>query len=206
MAGNLPGVECARRRRSGGWSDSPAAVATRRSSFCLYASKHETSHLTSSSTSSPRSALYQAYQDEKLGGVAREAKERLDERLRTGRKSETSSSSRRQICRPEKSREAGGDGSGRVMGELQQLQTGVYGQKKSGGGSGGSKRFSWAKLGWKAAEQEECAVCLERFRPGDTLVHPPCAHRFHCKCLAPWLETNSHCPCCRMEILLQTIK
>lgn len=54
MAGMLPGVECARRRRfhqSGGWSDSPGTAGhgcTRRSSFCLYASSHE-SHLSSSS-------------------------------------------------------------------------------------------------------------------------------------------------------------
>ncbi|OMO80399.1 E3 ubiquitin-protein ligase arkadia-like isoform 1 [Corchorus olitorius] len=55
MAGMLPGVECARRRRfhqSGGSSDSPTTAAiglTRRSSFCLYASNHETHHSSVSS-------------------------------------------------------------------------------------------------------------------------------------------------------------
>lgn len=47
MAGMLPGVESARRRRvhkCGGFSDSPSFSShntSRRSSFCLYASNHE---------------------------------------------------------------------------------------------------------------------------------------------------------------------
>lgn len=46
MAGMLAGVECARRRRfhqSGGSSDSVRAF-TRRPSFCLYTSNHESLH------------------------------------------------------------------------------------------------------------------------------------------------------------------
>ena len=48
MAGMLPGVECARRRRchqNKVWSDSPHVAAqalTRRSVLCLYTSNHET--------------------------------------------------------------------------------------------------------------------------------------------------------------------
>ncbi|KAH1232780.1 putative RING finger protein P32A8.03c [Glycine max] len=76
------------------------------------------------------------------------------------------------------------------------LHTEEYGSKKSG-----SRRFSWTKWSWKASEQEECAVCLESFRVGETLIHLPCAHRFHDRCLKPWLENNSYCPCCRTTIL-----
>ncbi|XWS17042.1 hypothetical protein CRYUN_Cryun33cG0033800 [Craigia yunnanensis] len=190
MAGMLAGVECARRRRfhQSGWSsDSPsvaAAGSTRRSSFCLYTSNHETHHI--SVSSQQRSILIQAYQDEKLGGVAREAKERLDERLRSQRKSEPKRliSKKSLKCVDEKSL---------IQGEL---HTEVFGSKKSG-----QNRFSWAKLSWKASDQDECAICLERFKAGETLVHPPCAHRFHSRCLVPWLENNAHCPCCRMGIL-----
>lgn len=60
----LPGVECARRRRlhkSGGCVDSPSLSthnnSTRRSSFCLYASNHE-SRLSSSSSSLLVCTLY----------------------------------------------------------------------------------------------------------------------------------------------------
>ncbi|KAK2646714.1 hypothetical protein Ddye_021909 [Dipteronia dyeriana] len=89
MAGMLPGVECARRRRFHRSGDSPSManshVSTRRSSFCLYTSNHE-SHHTSISNSLQRSIINQMYHGEKLGGLAREAKERLNERLGTQRK------------------------------------------------------------------------------------------------------------------------
>lgn len=83
-----------------------------------------------------------------------------------------------------------------------ELQREVYGSKKSTSTRTGSRRFSWAKLSWKSSDQDECAVCLERFRPGETLVHLPCAHRFHSGCMVPWLENNAHCPCCRMGIAI----
>lgn len=51
-----------------------------------------------------------------------------------------------------------------------------------------------------AAEQDDCAVCLEELQDGDDLLQLPCAHRFHCSCVSPWLENSSHCPCCRMDI------
>ncbi|KAG7942665.1 hypothetical protein I3843_16G115600 [Carya illinoinensis] len=179
MAGMLPGVECARRRRfhqSGACSDSQITMAahggTRRSSFCLYRSNHEPQH--HNSTSLTRSLLNQAHQDEKLGEVAREAKERLDE------------SKESMKCVEDRSM---------VLGEL---QTEVFGTRKKGG----TRRFSWSKLNWKASDQDECAVSLEHFKAGGNLVHLPCAHRFHVKCLVPWLQNNAHCPCCKMGILI----
>ncbi|KAI4344230.1 hypothetical protein L6164_011480 [Bauhinia variegata] len=175
MAGMLPGVECARRRR---FHDSPAMAAhnsTRRSSFCLYTSNHESS--LSSSSSLQRSILHQARPNEMLGEAAREAKERLDERLRAQSKSENKRQNSKENLRSA------------VSGEL---QIEVYGSKKNV-----SRKFSWTKLRWKASEQDDCAVCLEAFRVGETLIHLPCAHRFHSKCLEPWLENNTHCPCCR---------
>ncbi|XP_022756502.1 probable E3 ubiquitin-protein ligase RHY1A [Durio zibethinus] len=190
MAGMLPGVEYARRRRfhrSEGPSDSPsvsAAGLTRRSSFGLYKSSHETHHC--SVSSQQRSTLIQAHQDEKLGGVAREAKERLDERLRSQRKPEPKRQTSKESLKCM-------DGRSLIQG---QLHTEVFGSKKFG-----QKRFSWSKLSWEASDQDECAICLERFKTGESLVHPPCAHRFHSRCLVPWLENNAHCPCCRTEIL-----
>ncbi|KAJ9141083.1 hypothetical protein P3X46_031660 [Hevea brasiliensis] len=193
MAGMLPGVESARRRRfhhSSG--DSPGGAAafglTRRSSFCLYTSNHETSHPFISFLQ--RSISNQAYEEEKLGGLAgaaRQAKERLDERLRTQRKS---ASKRHETVGSLRGAE------GRSM-AVRELQTEVFGSKKN---NGSNKKFNWAKLSWKATEQEECTICLERFKSGETLAHLPCAHRFHWRCLVPWLENNAHCPCCRMEI------
>ncbi|XP_027339075.1 probable E3 ubiquitin-protein ligase RHY1A isoform X2 [Abrus precatorius] len=181
MAGMLPGVECARRRRfhqSGGYMDLPSLAShtsTRRSSFCLYASNHE-----SRFSSLQRSNLYQAHPDENMLGAAREAKQRLDDKFRAQRMSENQS----MRCVE----------GGRTS--LAELQTEVYGSKKRG-----SRKLSWIKWSWKASEQEDCAVCLESFRVGETLINLPCAHRFHSNCLKPWLENNSHCPCCRTTIL-----
>ncbi|XAR66811.1 hypothetical protein NMG60_11013155 [Bertholletia excelsa] len=184
MAGTLPGVECARRRRfhqSGAWSESPVPAGhgqTRRSSFCLYTSKHE-SNLGSAHSLSRRTAN-PAYQDEKLGGVAREAKERLDERLRAQRKSEP---------KRKNSQEKMAVTEGRTE-RSKDLQTEVFGRKK----------FSWVRLIWKSTEPEDCAICLDKFKARETLVNLPCSHRFHSRCLDPWLQNNAHCPCCRMGI------
>ncbi|KAI8020993.1 hypothetical protein LOK49_LG03G01614 [Camellia lanceoleosa] len=175
MAGTLPGVEYARRRRfhqTSRWSESPTTAAfgsTRQSSFCLHSSNHE-SHLSSISNSLQRSTQRKVYEDEKLGGEARAAKVRLDERLRAQWNSETKRNNSQEKLRCMEGR--------RTMMATKDLQKEVFGLKKT---LVGSRRFmSWAKLGWKGSEeQEECAICLENFKNGQTLVHLPCTHRFH---------------------------
>ncbi|XP_022143236.1 E3 ubiquitin-protein ligase EL5 [Momordica charantia] len=189
MAGMLPGVECARRRRfhqSITSSDSPSTAAklgsTRRPSFCLYTSNRDF-HLTSSSTQQ-RSWSNQAFQNDKLGEIAREAKERLDERLKTRRRPETETVRKSRSKREEEVRSKGSEKEG-------EMTKGKEEERKK-------KLMSWGK--WKAWEQKECAVCLEGFRGGEPVVHLPCAHKFHSSCLVPWLQTNSHCPSCRFPI------
>ncbi|XP_059276486.1 uncharacterized protein LOC132030764 [Lycium ferocissimum] len=174
MAGMLPGVEHARRRRfhqrsGNNWLNS--------SSFCLYTSNYDQFHL-SSSSSKQRSAASHAYQDEKLIEISRKAKQRLDKKLsgQWNLESKWSTNNRQK-------------GQGFVCKE-------VFGLKKSV-----SKRFiNWAKMGWKSSEQDECIICLDQFRIMDNLMQLPCAHRFHSKCLEPWLESNANCPACRMKI------
>nr|DAD45124.1 TPA_asm: hypothetical protein HUJ06_003354 [Nelumbo nucifera] len=182
-----------KRFHQGGSSAEPLGIAghnrTRRTSFCLYTSSHET-HLNSSS-SLQRTKSNQSLLDEKLEGVAREAKERLDKKLRNPRKPER----KRHDSKGSLKCEDGGHGLHSVI--FESMQTERFGLK-----TGHSrKRFIWAMLGWKSSEQDQCVVCLEAFMAGQTLVHLPCAHRFHSRCLEPWLENNSHCPCCRMGIL-----
>ncbi|KAL0552704.1 hypothetical protein IC582_011825 [Cucumis melo] len=197
MAGMLPGVECARRRRfhhSINSSDSPSTAAksgsTRRPSFCLYTSNRDF-HLISSSSSQQRSLTNKAHQNEKLGEIAREAKERLDERLRTHRKPENSRSknSKNEEVKSKESRE-------KNNGERKEMRSTKGKEEET------RKRFSWGRklMKWKASEQDECSVCLERFRSGEPLLHLPCAHKFHSTCLVPWLQANAHCPCCRASL------
>ncbi|GMH18987.1 hypothetical protein Nepgr_020828 [Nepenthes gracilis] len=195
MAGTLPGVESARRRRIH-QSSSRSAIGTghgytRRPTFCLFTSNHDSHNLPV--TYLQRSGLSRASQDEELGELAREAKERLDEKLRAQRKPEIRRNS-------SDLNEVGLRCINRRTSMIRDLQTELFRLKKTRNSGGGSKRFIWGKLGWKPWEQEECAVCLEEFRLGENLMNLPCAHKFHSRCLTPWLEKNSHCPCCRKAI------
>ncbi|XP_042443113.1 RING-H2 finger protein ATL47-like isoform X1 [Zingiber officinale] len=180
MAGMLPGVECARRRRFGNSTESFSG--SRRSFFCLYTTSHEMHH---GRTSMQRSVLSKESSHEALGTVAREARERLDAKLKTQRPN--------------------GSGSVKVREQEEQLvvknlmDSGV--QREVFCGTKSRRRwFKWSKLGWEAAEPADCAVCLEDFKAGDVLVHLLCDHRFHCDCVLPWLETSSQCPCCRTSV------
>mmetsp|Transcript_12849 Transcript_12849/g.30346 ORF Transcript_12849/g.30346 Transcript_12849/m.30346 type:complete len:299 (+) Transcript_12849:147-1043(+) len=52
---------------------------------------------------------------------------------------------------------------------------------------------------------ECCAICLEEFSPGDTVVSgvKDCckSNRFHKDCIHRWLRINDSCPCCRSPMI-----
>lgn len=83
IAGMLPGVECARRRRLRQGGSAEAPCGTRRPSFCLYANGHDHAHLGSSGPKQRSSVCKETM----LDSNAREAKERLDQKLRSQRES-----------------------------------------------------------------------------------------------------------------------
>ncbi|KAL4571428.1 hypothetical protein LXL04_018187 [Taraxacum kok-saghyz] len=190
MAGMLPGVESARRRRihgSSGWCDSSSIVGSGFGSARIRVS-HDT-HFTTTSFLQ-RSMVNQTEEDEKLGGVAREAKERLDGRLRGHLKKD--------ITRKKSQERSGSVGRTTTPMVVENLQVEVFGLKKSG-----LRRLSWGRTGlsWKSMNQEECAICLDHLKANEKVIHLPCTHRFHSDCLVPWLERNSHCPCCRTIVI-----
>nr|XP_054586246.1 E3 ubiquitin-protein ligase znrf3 isoform X3 [Nothobranchius furzeri] len=49
----------------------------------------------------------------------------------------------------------------------------------------------------------DCAICLEKYIDGEELRVIPCAHRFHKKCVDPWLLQHHTCPHCRHNIIEQ---
>ncbi|CAH8478871.1 unnamed protein product [Heterobilharzia americana] len=51
------------------------------------------------------------------------------------------------------------------------------------------------------AEYEQCAICIEAFRPMDNLRILPCRHYFHKLCIDPWLLEQRSCPMCKLDIL-----
>ncbi|KAI6682364.1 hypothetical protein NL676_036245, partial [Syzygium grande] len=89
----LLGVEFSRRKRlyhSRGQPDSPIVTTTATTATARHFSFYTTQHAATSSSLQGRNIINQAYEDdEELGGVTREAKHRLDERLRIQRKPET---------------------------------------------------------------------------------------------------------------------
>ena len=47
----------------------------------------------------------------------------------------------------------------------------------------------------------ECPVCMEG-SCGDSITLL-CGHNFHRRCIVPWLQVNSSCPCCRAPVSCQ---
>jgi hypothetical protein len=163
-----------------------------------------------------RSRVMEMIHGSTLDSNAREAKERLDQKLRSKRevvikrytmrfrvsiwctaRTGTGYSGKEDLiscCRHHstgsiRSRGSGGEGSSSTSSSAA-VQREVYSKK------GVMRRL----IRWDAAEQAECAVCLDEFRAGDVLAHLPCGHRFHWACALPWLEGTSRCPFCRSAV------
>ena len=55
-----------------------------------------------------------------------------------------------------------------------------------------------AKDNAKDDNDEECNVCLDKMRSGETLTElKPCGHVFHKACVDEWFKTSNNCPVCR---------
>lgn len=52
----------------------------------------------------------------------------------------------------------------------------------------------------KISEPLQCSVCLDDFDKGSEAKEMPCKHKFHIRCIVPWLELHSSCPVCRYEL------
>ncbi|XP_062992424.1 RING finger protein 150 [Elgaria multicarinata webbii] len=48
---------------------------------------------------------------------------------------------------------------------------------------------------------DNCAVCIEGYKPNDIVRILPCRHLFHKSCVDPWLLDHRTCPMCKMNIL-----
>ncbi|CAM0151463.1 unnamed protein product [Urochloa decumbens] len=67
-------------------------------------------------------------------------------------------------------------------------------------GGGGSPRGSGASDSSDAESQ--CVICLAEYEDKDVLrTLPYCGHDFHLACIDLWLEQNTTCPVCRIQLL-----
>nr|XP_046175670.1 RING finger protein 150 [Oncorhynchus gorbuscha] len=48
---------------------------------------------------------------------------------------------------------------------------------------------------------DNCAVCIEGYKPNDVVRILPCRHLFHKNCVDPWLLDHRTCPMCKIDIL-----
>ncbi|XP_015080712.1 RING finger protein 150-like [Solanum pennellii] len=127
-----------------------------------------------------RSIGSHGYNNEDLGEKTREAKQRLDHKLRRTR------------SKDERFKDV----------EDRQVESGTLQKKEMAGvKQNGIKTFSRVIKQRNDIENDECTICLGKFKVGDNLMHLLCDHKFHSCCLVPWLENYVCCPCCRIEIL-----
>ncbi|XP_020852213.1 E3 ubiquitin-protein ligase ZNRF3 isoform X2 [Phascolarctos cinereus] len=70
--------------------------------------------------------------------------------------------------------------------------------------SKGAREGSWGALDTlSSSSTSDCAICLEKYIDGEELRVIPCTHRFHKKCVDPWLLQHHTCPHCRHNIIEQ---
>lgn len=58
--------------------------------------------------------------------------------------------------------------------------------------------FSKNKLILNSSLHSNCSICIENSNKINCEL--PCKHKFHLKCIIPWLVKNSNCPNCRKNI------
>ncbi len=51
-----------------------------------------------------------------------------------------------------------------------------------------------------AITEDECPICLSKYRITDKIKELPCRHIFHKKCLKKWFERSDNCPLCKFDI------
>nr|XP_033811076.1 E3 ubiquitin-protein ligase ZNRF3 [Geotrypetes seraphini] len=78
---------------------------------------------------------------------------------------------------------------------LQKMETRKFKAK-----AGVPQEGSCGALETLSSSTSDCAICLEKYIDGEELRVIPCTHRFHKKCVDPWLLQHHTCPHCRHNI------
>ena len=54
--------------------------------------------------------------------------------------------------------------------------------------------------------EEECSICLMKYRVTDKIKVLPCKHIYHKKCIKEWLCRHDKCPICNFDINKEVAK
>ena len=54
--------------------------------------------------------------------------------------------------------------------------------------------FIYKSTASNVSESNKCCVCFDSFRTGEHAMALICSHKFHGKCIAPWLKVSSNEP------------
>ena len=54
---------------------------------------------------------------------------------------------------------------------------------------------------YSSRKEENCSICLEKFKGTDIIKEFSCTHIFHKKCLLKWLEKSNNCPLCKHNMI-----
>ncbi|KAA8548678.1 hypothetical protein F0562_000362 [Nyssa sinensis] len=72
--------------------------------------------------------------------------------------------------------------------------------KESSLGSRMLKKAWNFQLNSSKSDGQVCVVCLEDFKAEQEVMDLSCSHKYHSKCLLPWLADHPNCPCCRTPV------
>ncbi len=59
-----------------------------------------------------------------------------------------------------------------------------------------------------AQPENDCIICMEHFKPGDSFTRLPCdpRHIFHTNCIEGWLSRAKKCPMCNCKITKESLQ
>ena len=56
-------------------------------------------------------------------------------------------------------------------------------------------------LKYSSRKEDNCAICLQKFKGTDIIKEFCCKHIFHKKCLLKWLKSSNICPLCKYNLM-----
>ena len=53
---------------------------------------------------------------------------------------------------------------------------------------------------YTALKEENCPICLQKYKNHDIIKEFPCKHIFHKNCIFKWLKQSNVCPICKHDL------